>query len=66
MVVMQRINTTHQGVPLTIEFDKNVYQPGPLTSTLCDIMKVASGDRVIDVGCGTGYIGIVASLWLVK
>ena len=62
MVVMQRINTTHQGVPLTIEFDKNVYQPGPLTSSLCDIMKVASGDRVIDVGCGTGYIGVVASL----
>lgn len=59
---MKSMNATHQGVSLTIEFDDHVYQPGPLTSTLCDIMSVTPGDRVIDVGCGTGYIGIVASL----
>jgi len=59
---MKSINATHQGVSLTIEFDEHVYQPGPLTGKICDVMKVTQGDRVIDVGCGTGYIGIVASL----
>lgn len=59
---MKSINVTHQGVSLTIEFDEHIYQPGPLTGMLCDIMNVIPGDRVVDVGCGTGYIGIVASL----
>ena len=52
----------HQDVSVTIEYDARAYQPGSLTATVCDIMEVLPGDRVIDVGCGTCYIGIVASL----
>ncbi len=59
---MNHINTTHQGSSVTIEFDKNVYSPGALTGLICDIMEIKTGDRVVDVGCGTGYIGITASL----
>jgi release factor glutamine methyltransferase len=60
--MIKHISAIHQGVSINIEYDEHVYQPGPLTSTLCDIMEVKQGDRVIDVGCGTGYIGIIASL----
>lgn len=60
--MIKHISAIHQGVSINIEYDEHVYKPGSLTSTLCDIMEVKQGDRVIDVGCGTGYIAIVASL----
>ena len=58
----ERISATHQGISLMVEYDGQVYRPGVLTSTLSDIMEVRAGDRAFDVGCGTGYLGIVASL----
>ncbi len=58
----EKIVASHQGVSVQIEFDDNVYRPGSLTEALCDIMGIKKGSRVIDVGCGTGYLGIVASL----
>jgi methylase of polypeptide subunit release factors len=60
--MLNHIIARHQGVSARIEYDEDAYEPGSLTATLCDIMDVRPGDRVIDVGCGTGYIGIVASL----
>jgi release factor glutamine methyltransferase len=59
---MRRIEAVHHGVPLTLEFDDRVYRPGPLTEILADLMEVRPGDRVVDVGCGTGYLGIAAAL----
>ena len=53
---------THQGVSVHIESGEKVYHPGMLTQTICNIMSVHKGDVAIDVGCGTGYIGIAASL----
>jgi len=52
----------HQGVRVRIESDEKVYQPGLLTETICNKMIVNKDDVVVDVGCGTGYIGITASL----
>jgi methylase of polypeptide subunit release factors len=60
--VKERIRASHQGVSLVVECDEQVYRPGILTSTLSDLMEVRRGDRAIDVGCGSGYLGIVASL----
>jgi len=52
----------HQGVRVQIESGEKVYQPGLLTETICNKMIVHKDDVVVDVGCGTGYIGITAFL----
>ncbi len=59
---MHRLEAVHQGVPIKIEYEEDVYQPGSLTEILADLMEVTPGDRVVDVGCGTGYLGIMAAL----
>ena len=55
-------HSIHQGVKILIETDDMVYKPGLLTETICNKMVVKKGDVAVDVGCGTGYIGITAAL----
>ena len=55
-------HSIHQGVKIFVETDDKVYKPGLLTETICNKMVVIKGDVAVDVGCGTGYIGITASL----
>jgi methylase of polypeptide subunit release factors len=55
-------HSIHQGVKILIETHDKVYKPGLLTETICNKMVVNNGDIAVDVGCGTGYIGITASL----
>ena len=59
--MVERIDVAHQGVFLKIEFDGTVYRPGPLTAELSELMQVQAGDRVVDVGCGTGSLGLLAA-----
>lgn len=60
--MLRHVRAIHQHVPIELEFDDDVYQPGSLTETMADIMEVRPNDVAIDVGCGTGYLGIMASL----
>ena len=60
--MLRRVRAIHQHVPIELEFDDDVYQPGSLTETVADVMEVRPGDVAVDVGCGTGYLGIMASL----
>jgi methylase of polypeptide subunit release factors len=55
-------HSIHQGVKILIETADKVYKPGLLTETICNKMVVKNGDVAVDVGCGTGYIGITAAL----
>jgi methylase of polypeptide subunit release factors len=59
---LHRLEAVHQGTTIRIEYEEDVYQPGSLTEMLADLMEVTPGDRVVDVGCGTGYLGIMAAL----
>lgn len=54
-------HSTHQGVKIRIATVDKVYKPGLLTETICNRMVVEKGDVAVDVGCGTGYIGVVAA-----
>jgi len=55
-------HSIHQRVKILIETEDKVYKPGLLTETICNKMAVEKGDVAVDVGCGTGYIGITVSL----
>jgi len=57
-----KISNLHQGKTIHIESEDHVYKPGLLTETICNLMVVKKGDVAVDVGCGTGYIGIMAAL----
>ena len=60
--MLHQICATHHSVPITLEFDDDVYRPGSLTEIMADVMEVRPGDIAVDVGCGTGYLGIMAAL----
>lgn len=51
-----------QGIPLKIKINPFVFTPSPHGSkALGSVIKIKRRDKVLDVGCGTGFLAILAA-----
>lgn len=47
--------------PMDLEVSDNTFEPSTISTMLADALEVKEGDEVIDVGCGSGILSIVAA-----
>lgn len=47
--------------PLDLEVSDSTFQPSTISVLLAEALEVNEGDEVIDVGCGTGILSIIAA-----
>jgi len=47
--------------PFDLELSENTFEPSTISVLLGDVLEVHDGDEVIDVGCGSGVLSIVAA-----
>ena len=47
--------------PLDLEVSESTFQPSTISLLLADALEVHPGDEVIDIGCGSGVLAIVAA-----
>src|SRR3972149_7953978 len=47
--------------PLDLEVSDSTFQPSTISVLLADAVEVHQGDEVIDVGCGSGILSIIAA-----
>ena len=47
--------------PLTLELPPGVFTPTHTTLMMADALEINPGDVVLDVGCGSGVLGLVAA-----
>jgi len=47
--------------PFTIEVDPGVFAPTHTSRTIAEALEIQPGDTVIDVGCGSGVLSLVAA-----
>ena len=47
--------------PLDLEVSDSTFQPSTISLLLADALEVHPGDEVIDIGCGSGVLAIVAA-----
>lgn len=58
------LNISYQKIPLQFETDSEVFSPRGLdlgTESMLDTLKSEDGQRVLDLGCGFGFVGIFLS-----
>jgi SAM-dependent methyltransferase len=48
--------------PLELSASDHTFQPSTISTLMAKVLDVNEGDVVIDVGCGTGILGIIAAL----
>ncbi len=47
--------------PFDLEISENTFAPSTISTLLADALTIQNGDRVIDVGCGSGVLSIIAA-----
>lgn len=47
--------------PLELELSETTFAPSTISILLADALDISAGDEVIDVGCGSGVLSIVAA-----
>lgn len=47
--------------PFELKVGPNTFRPSTISTLLADTMEIESGQTVVDVGCGTGVLSIVAA-----
>ena len=47
--------------PLTLRLGPGVFTPTHTTVVMADALEINPGDVVLDVGCGSGVLGLVAA-----
>jgi len=47
--------------PLDLHVSENTFQPSTISVLLAEALEVEEGDVVVDVGCGTGVLSIIAA-----
>ncbi len=47
--------------PMELQASDNTFQPSTISQLVAKVLEVEEGDVVIDVGCGTGILGIIAA-----
>ncbi len=58
------IATTISGIELRLETSKSVFSPRAIdagTLAMLSVVEFAPDDRVLDLGCGYGVVGILAA-----
>ena len=52
--------------PLELRVSENTFKPSTISVLLAEALEVQPGDTVVDVGCGSGILSIVAAKLGVK
>ncbi len=47
--------------PFDLELSESTFEPSTISVLLADVLEIQDGDEVIDVGCGSGILSIVAA-----
>ena len=47
--------------PMALWVPESTFRPSTISKVLADVLDISPGDVVIDVGCGSGILGIIAA-----
>jgi len=50
-----------QNVKFELEVNEHIFPPSPHGSFFAENMKINAGESVIDIGTGSGFLGILAA-----
>ena len=60
-MAIQMFHWTGRCGPMDLEVSDSTFQPSTISTLLAEALEVHPGDKVIDVGCGSGILSIIAA-----